>query len=69
MPKNAIRPDAVKNTHVLPDPKICCTKTLEIGTTYGDCLVKNPMGCRYAVSYGNGYHLCHHPHWDEFIRR
>jgi len=68
MQEKAISSGAVKDTHALPNPKICRTKPLEIGTTYGDCLVSNPVACRYAVSYGDGYHLCHHPHWDEFIR-
>ena len=68
MLKKETRPGAGKQTRVLPNPKICRTRFLEIGTEVGECLVKTPKNCCYAMSFGEKYYICHHPNWQDFVR-
>ena len=69
MPAPTITPEVAPKTNVLPDSGICSTAPLEMGIHWGNCLVGDSLGCRYAKDYGGIHHICTHPKWYEFIKQ
>jgi hypothetical protein len=51
--------DTVSNQRRLPDPKKCRTMYLGQALDLSECLVENPDGCEFAVSFGFGVY-CYH---------
>jgi len=69
MPMPIISPEVRESDAVLPNSTICRTAPLEVGIHWGDCLVSDPLDCRYARSYGGANCICTHPNWYEFIKQ
>ena len=69
MPTQIIMTEVREGGRVLPDMMICRTAPLEIGIHWGDCLVDDSLGCRFAKSYGEARCICTHPNWYEFIKQ
>jgi hypothetical protein len=51
----------------LPDPGICRAEDADLAG-YAACLVSNPVGCRYALSFGFTF-FCRHPERDQIVTR
>jgi hypothetical protein len=51
---------------MLPDRKICRTKTIGRNTTFGECLIEGSESCAKALVLETGK-ICTHPNWRAFI--
>jgi hypothetical protein len=69
MPAEIIMTEVKESAYVLPDSNICRTAPLEVGIHWGNCLVGDSLGCRYAKEYGETHCVCTHPNWYEFIKQ
>ena len=52
--------DAVRNQRRFPDPEICRTRSVVNAVTFSECLAKDPVSCKYAVSFDLAL-FCRHP--------
>ncbi len=56
-----------KHGRKLPDPAICRAKPNGFGS-YINCLVVDPVSCRYALNFG-GVYFCSCPERNEIVAR
>jgi hypothetical protein len=69
MPKDIPEPDTTAASGIpwmLPDRKICRTKTIGRNTTFGECLIEGSESCAKALVLETGK-ICTHPNWRTFI--
>jgi hypothetical protein len=52
--------DVVSSQRLLPDPETCRTRYLGPTLDFSECLVNNPLVCKYAVKFGKSF-FCRHP--------
>jgi hypothetical protein len=55
-------------SRVLPDRNICDAKPIGSVQIFGSCLVKHPADCPYVLDLSEGFYLCKHPNWREFVQ-
>ena len=62
--------NAGEQARILPDARVCRAKNSGLAAypTYADCLVNDPIECRFALRFGRG-HLCQHPERKAIINR
>jgi hypothetical protein len=50
----------VSDQRHLPDPEKCRTRPVVNAVTFSECLAKDPVSCKYAISFNLAF-FCRHP--------